>query len=178
MGKTKKGLLLAGTIMTVVVNLLAVVVAILLIWFGSKLTEGALVEIFRSAPETYRYETNFYFYETGLTYEYAIIDVTTTPNSVMLPETIAMAAEMLQMAFKVLGFVILVFAGIKCLLAIIALAVSGKRFAKGAVITLVVFSFLTFSILEAGLLIGALCAKGKKVDNIEQNVGPMPQTLA
>jgi len=175
MSKAKKGLLLAGTIMTTVGNLLAIVVAILLIWLGSKFTEGALVEIFRSAPETYEYYTN-YLYQ-GVRYEYVIIDVTV--NEIMLPETIAMAAEMLQMVFKVLGFIIAAFAGIKLLLAIIALAVSGKKFAKGAVITLVVFSFLTFAWLEAGLLIGALCVKNKKQNIEEPNQNQqMPEMMA
>ena len=173
MGKAKRGLLTAGTVLTIVCNLIAIIAAILLIWIGSKFTEMTLVEIFRSAPETYQYVTN-YMYQ-GRVYEYVILDV--AKNEIMLPETIAMAAELFQMVFNVLGFVVLAFAGIKLLLAIVALAKSGKKFAKGAVITLVVFSFLTFSLLEAGLLIGALCAKNKNPE-AEQHSEPIPETLA
>ncbi|MBQ3047782.1 MAG: hypothetical protein IJD48_02060 [Clostridia bacterium] len=178
MSKTKKGLLMSGTIITIVTCSLAVIGAILLIWFGSKFTESALVEIFRSAPEVYQYETNFYYYETGLTYEYVIIDITTTPNSIMLPETIAMAAELFQLVFNVVGFVVLAFAGIKLLLSVIALATSSKKFAKGAVITLIVFSFLTLSLLEAGLLIGSLCAKNKAKTEEPAATEPQPEVIA
>ena len=173
MRKSKKGLLLAGSIMTVVVNVLAIIAAILLIWIGSKFTEAAIVEIFRAVPETYQYETN-YFYQ-GVIYDYVIIDM--AAGEIMLPETIEMTAGIFKTLFSILGFVILAFAGIKTLLAVIALAKSGKKFAKGAVITLIVFSFLTFSILEAALLIASVAIRDKKSEPTVQNNEPAPELV-
>ena len=166
MGKAKKGLLLAGTIITIVGSIFAIIAAILVVWLGSKISEAALVELFRSSPEMYEYKTNFQGYS------YVFLDLKT--GEYMLPETIAMTAGLFRLLFGVLGFIILAFATIKLILAIVALAKSGKKFSKGAVITLIVFSFLTASILEGGLLIGALCAKGEKSAEDQ----PMPETLA
>ena len=171
MGKAKRGLLLGGTILTIVGSILALIVAILMFWLGSKITDMAIVEIFRSAPEQYKYYTN-YLYQ-GVTYEYVIVDIVN--NEIMLPEVIKMTASLFQTLFKVFGFIVAAFAGIKLLLAIIALAVSGKKMAKGTVITLIVFSFLTVSILEAALLIAALCVKSKKEEVVPEQA---PEVIA
>ena len=158
MSKAKKGLLTAGSVLTIIGTVLAIILACVIIFVGSKLTAEFIVEIFRSAPETYTYETNYYY--QGEFYDYVIINH--MAGEIFLPETIELTATMFASIFKVLGFIVFAFAAVKLILAIVALAKSGKTFAKGTVITLVVFSFLTLSILEGALLIAALCVKNKK----------------
>ena len=165
MGKAKRGLLISGTVITILVSLLTLAAAGLVIWLGMNVTEEAIVEILKSAPEMYEYMENQTY--QGVMYEYVFVNWET--NEIILSTDVAMAANIFSILFMGLGFAVLALSAVKLILAIVALAKCGKKFAKGAVITLIVFSFLTLAIIEAILLIAALCVRSKKEDAPKEN---------
>ena len=158
MNKTKKGLLTARSIITIVASAFAIIGSIALFLIGGMFTEGVLKESYRADPEyTYYEEADGDYYFTTIEEGEEVI---------IYDDEIEMLAEVVSAVFVIAGMITLGISIAKLVLAIRILIMNNReKYAKASVIALLVLSVLNTNILEAVLLIVAMCQK----DNIENS---------
>ncbi len=154
MKKSKKGFLLAGTIITIIACILAVILSLGAVKASSDVTENFVKDIFKEDTDIYTYretaEGGYYFIyndkELGEVYIYE--------------DTIEQVALIVKVGLVVAGVVLGGFAIAKFILAVSMISkVKKNKYPKGSTIALLVLSILSFGILEAILLIVAMVIK-------------------
>lgn len=161
MSKAKKGLLTAGSIVSIVSSAAAILFSFLLLIFGFMFNEELIKETYLSDPLTYtyveEYDGSYYFYEE-------------VDGEVIITheEDIELAATMVRVICSVTS-VIMVVTGIpKLILAIVILAKKSKGvYAKGATITIFVLSCICGNLAEFILFLIAMCVKTNVARPIE-----------
>lgn len=164
MNKTKKGLLTASSILTIVSASFAIIISILLMFVGSVFTKDLMKDVYRDDPAyTYYEEADGSYYFTYLDEEN--IEVTITQ------EEIATIASVASSMLKFFGVGYLLFSVARMILAIRILVVNSKnKYSKGCVIALLVLSIINISTLETIFLIVAMCLKdNQSIDKAQQN---------
>lgn len=159
MNKTKKGLLTAGSIVSIVSSSAAIISSFIFAIFGFMFSETFIKETYLSDPLTYTYVENadgsYYFTEED---EYGNIIIT-------LEEDIELVSKILSGIFFGGAAAMLGLGVTKLVLAIVILAKNGKGvYAKGATITLLVLSCICGNIVEFVLYLIAVCQK-TQIDN-------------
>ena len=158
MDKTKKGLLTASSILTILGAAGGILMSFLMLFLGSIFTEGFMKQTMIDDPACTYYETldGYYFEELD---EFGEIVITTQ-------EDIKMMASVLSGIFQFGGIFILGMSIAKLVLAIrLLISVSKEKPSQGTTVALMILSLLSSSILESILLIVSLCLK----DNTNQN---------
>ena len=161
MNKTKKGLLTAGSILTIIASVFAIVGSICLFWLSSIVTEDMLKESYLSdTTYTYHEEVDGSYYFTGIEEGVEVI---------VNEQDIELLAEFTSLMFVFFGVVSLGVSIAKVILAIKILVMNGKdKYAKGTTIALLVLSALNTNLIELTLFIIAMCQKDK-VQIVESN---------
>lgn len=162
MTRTKKGLLTASTIITIVASSFAILGGFVFMFLGSMFTE----EFFK---ETYSVEPTYTLYEEADgSYYFSYIDEDGSEVRIY-DEEISLTATIASNVANFAGFMFLGLGVAKLVLAIrILLLKNREKYSMGCVIALLVLSIISFNILESVFLIVTMCLKDeKKEETIE-----------
>lgn len=155
MNKARKGLLMGASITTIVASAFAIIGSLFLFIMGAVFNETVMKESYLSDIEY------TYFEEADGSYYFTTIE--DGVEIVINEEDIEMVAEIFSTMFSVSGVFSLGMGIAKLILAIRLLVKTVKNeYAKGNVIALLVLSALNLNLIEAALLIVAMCMKDNK----------------
>ena len=153
MNKAKKGVLTGASIFSIVASCFAILASLVLFLLGTIFTEELV-------KETYLTDSEYQYAETVDGYYFTYMK--DGQELIITQDDIIMVTSISKGVCFVAGAFYLVTAIAKLVLAIKILINNGKdKYAKGSVIALLVFSILSSSIIEVGLLIAGLCIKNK-----------------
>lgn len=164
MNKAKKGLLTAGSIVSIVSSSVAILSSFVFLLLGFVFNETFIKNTYMSDPLTYTYveeaDGSYYFTQEDI---YGNVIITHE-------EDIEMASNIALVVCSVCAVSMLATGVPKLILAIVILAKKGRDvYAKGATITLLVFSCLCGNITEFVLYLIAICLKTKADQPIEMD---------
>jgi len=163
MTKTKKGLLSATAIITIVASSLAILCGFVMMFVGSMINEQLIKDSYSVDSEYTLYEDadgNYYF--SHIEDNGAEVRITDDEISLMATVTSNIA--------NFAGFTILGLGVAKLVLAIrILLLKNREKYSLGCVIALLVLSIVNFNVLEAVFLVVTMCVKDQPKVEIEDN---------
>lgn len=159
MNKTKKGLLTASSILTIVASALCVLGSIFMLLIGGLFSEKIMKESYMEDPE--------YTYTENVDGSYYFTTIEDGAEIVITEDEIELLTKIVSVVFVVLGVFSLGLSAAKIALSIRILVMNGRnQFAKGSTIALLVLSVLNSNLVEAVLIIVALCQKDEtKIDD-------------
>ncbi|MBR4999262.1 MAG: hypothetical protein IKY10_05210, partial [Clostridia bacterium] len=161
MNKTKKGLLTAGAILTIVSSALCVFCAMLMFIIGGVFNEKMLKESYL--------EDTAYTYTENVDGSYYFTTIEDGAEIVITEDEIELIAKVASAIFVVLGVLVLGWSAAKIALAIRVLVMNNRgKYAKGSTIALLVLSILNNNLIEAVLFIVAMCQKDQPIENKPQ----------
>lgn len=163
MTRTKKSLLTASTIITIVASSFAILIGFVCMFLGSMFTEAFFKETYSADPAYTLYE------EADGSYYFSYIE--TDGSEVRIyDEEISLTATIASNVANFAGFMILGLGVAKLVLAIRILLLKNRdKYSMGCVIALLVLSIIGFNVLESVFLIVTMCLKDEyKVENVEE----------
>ena len=162
MGKTKRGLLLAGSIVAIVGAAWMLILCLFLSLFSFVYSETLILESYKSDPA----------YEVIEEIDGSIVIYDTeTGDIVMNEDDIFYAVTVPKIIISVSTIYIFAMAITTLILSIIVLSNTIKRKTKkGPIIALIVFSVLLSDIVVAGLIIAGLCIKDMPKEDKEEDI--------
>ena len=159
MNKTKKGLLTASSIITIVASVFAILLAVIMFFIVGEFDEKTMKqEYLNDKSLTYYEQANGDYYFKGIEEGEEII---------IYEDDIEKVCDFMQIFIVATASTVLISSLIKIIFAIrILLNNSREKYGSGSVITLLVLSLLEFNLLVSGLLIASICIKDEiKKDN-------------
>ena len=158
MNKTKKGLLTAGSILTIVASGLCVLTAILFFMVGGMFSEEIMKDSYLEDKE--------YTYTENIDGSYYFTTIEDGAEIIITEDEIELLAKIVSVVFIVMGVVILGVSAAKITLAIRVFVMNKRgKYAKGSTIALLVLSILNSNYIEAVLFIVAMCHKDNALEN-------------
>ena len=152
MNKTKKGLLTASSIITIVASGFAILFSIIMFFVTGEFDE-------KTMKQEYLNNKNFYYHEE-VNGDYYFKSIEDGEEIIIYEDDIETISKFMQIFIVTTGVTILISSLVKILFAVrILLLNSREKFAYGSVLTLLVLSLIGGSLLESGLLIASMCIK-------------------
>ena len=152
MNKTKKGLLTANSILTIIGCAFQILISLVLFLAGGLVSEQMMKDSYLEDPE--------YSYYENLDGSYYFTTIDDNVEITITEDEIEVLSKVISIVVYVLGGVMLAQSIAKLVLAIRILVINNQnKYAKGSVIALLVLSIIDTNIIQIILLILAMCQK-------------------